>query len=356
MPIADYRFDAYNNVIVPFQINDETHVIPSNAPYVVRLNEVPLKESPSSLVVKFENNTALTEVSASPAASQFWPDFNTADQNWNTGTLRFNASDAGKVVKVSYKGTGTLASVKSNRYPSCWLERGDGSLGDKVCVNGEVFEGTYNFKSFTVPTGVTIYIEKTAKICCTETFRNLGTINGQGRGGAGAGADGVGGWGYISGGSGGGGGRSSGITTYIAAGYMTLDAVMNAYQGSANAANIENVLSNFPIRVFGGGGSGGYSNNYSSGGSGGGGGAGLIVVSKYIIHSGSIIMSGGGGGAGGSGSGGGGGGGGGVAIMVADTLKNTGSFDVSGGGGGWGYAYGGSGNHGWYKLIELGVM
>lgn len=344
MPISDYRFDPYNNVIVPFQINSETHVIPSNAPYVIRLNEVPLKESPSSLTVKFENNTALTEVSASPAAGQFWPDFNTADQNWNTGTLKFNVADAGKVVKVSYKGTGTLAGVKSNRYPSWWLERGDGSLGDKVCTNGEVFEGVYNFKSFTVPIGVTVSINRTAIILCTGAFINKGAVIGYGRGAFGGPVGSDGGVGEFAG-SGGGGLSTSSLTFY--------------YGGSASAATIDYVVRNNTAWMFGGGGSGG--NNGLGGGnspSGGPGGAGIIVRANQASV-GTISMDGAGGiSATGMKATGASGGGGGAVLVIANIISNP-SITVAGGGGGapgssgsWGTA----GAAGWFKLIELGVL
>lgn len=54
---------------------------------------------------------AMTEVAAAPSSGQFWPDYNTgadSDENWNTGTLKFNSADAGKTVAVTYQGTGCL--------------------------------------------------------------------------------------------------------------------------------------------------------------------------------------------------------------------------------------------------------
>lgn len=109
----DYRFNPWLNVIEPFNILDEVHVIPTNSPFTIRLREVPIKESPSSLSIKFNDNTALTEVAANPAAGEFWPDYSTPDEGWNTGTILFNAADAGKTVKVNYNGLGTLVDNKS---------------------------------------------------------------------------------------------------------------------------------------------------------------------------------------------------------------------------------------------------
>lgn len=57
-----------------------------------------------------------SEVAATPAARQYWPDYATGadgDDNWNTGTLLFNSADAGKTLSVSYTGTGTLADTEA---------------------------------------------------------------------------------------------------------------------------------------------------------------------------------------------------------------------------------------------------
>lgn len=54
---------------------------------------------------------AWEEVAADPSQGQYWPDYTTQadnDENWNTGTLKFNSADAGKKVAVSYQGMGAL--------------------------------------------------------------------------------------------------------------------------------------------------------------------------------------------------------------------------------------------------------
>jgi len=50
-------------------------------------------------------------VAAQPAQGQYWPDYNTTAHgvaDWNTGTILFNAADAGKIIYASYNGIGTL--------------------------------------------------------------------------------------------------------------------------------------------------------------------------------------------------------------------------------------------------------
>lgn len=117
MAIVDYRLDPFLNVIDAKKISNEWHQVPSQSPYTIRLIEVPQKADPSTVVVKYENGTVLTEVAATPSQGQYWPDYNTTAHgipDWNTGTLLFNAADAGKKVVVSYYGIGTLVD---NRLP-----------------------------------------------------------------------------------------------------------------------------------------------------------------------------------------------------------------------------------------------
>lgn len=111
MAIHDYRFDPFENTFNIKKIYDEYHVIPSNSPYTIRLAEVPQKTSPTTMQVKFQNGALLTEVSEEPAQGQYWPDYLTTEhgiEGWNTGTLKFSAADAGKTVRVTYNGMGTL--------------------------------------------------------------------------------------------------------------------------------------------------------------------------------------------------------------------------------------------------------
>ena len=111
MAIKDYRLDPFLNVINIKKISGEYHQVPNQSPYTVRLNEVPQKTDPSSLNIKFANGAVLTEVAAQPSQGQYWPDYYTAAHgvaDWNTGTLLFNAADAGKIVYASYNGIGTL--------------------------------------------------------------------------------------------------------------------------------------------------------------------------------------------------------------------------------------------------------
>lgn len=85
--------------------------MPNQSPYTIRLNEVPQKTDPSSLSIKYAGDTILMEVAAQPSQGQYWPDYNTTAHgvaDWNTGTILFNAADAGKIIYASYNGTGTL--------------------------------------------------------------------------------------------------------------------------------------------------------------------------------------------------------------------------------------------------------
>lgn len=340
---ADWRYNPYTGVMESVNITDEIHVIPSNAPYYIRLSEVPEKTAPSTLTIRFEDNTPLTEVAANPEPGQFWPDYNTSDEDINSGLVRFNSGDAGKVVKVNYQGTGTLVSVKSDRYPSWWVERGNASLGNKICVNGEIFEGIYNYNNFTVPNGVTIYVNSTAKILCQGAFINNGTIIGDGRAGSSIGYfGGTGSRGL----NGNGGVHQTGYDPAVA-----YNNYQNVYTGSPSTTIINRVMLDGVTSFVCGsqGGTGGTNVQDRPGGSGGFGGAGIIIVANVIQNSGVIGSQGLSGGLNGNSSGGGqgGGGGGGVVIMIATNVKNTGTIFVNGGNNG--------ASAGWYQIVKLGV-
>ena len=122
----DYRYNPFENVSTAVTITGEKHVIPSVSPYTVRLNEVPLKETPSSISLTI-GGIAANEVSSPPAAGEFWPDYSTKadnDDSWNTGTILFNVGDAGKEVVVSYKGTGRLVAIAAILPPKTFSTSG----------------------------------------------------------------------------------------------------------------------------------------------------------------------------------------------------------------------------------------
>jgi len=113
--VNDYRYNPFDNISTAVAITGETHVIPSASPYIIRLNEVPMKETPSSISLTIAG-AAGNEVSAAPASGEFWPDYSTGaddDDSWNTGTILFNAADAGKTVVIAYTGTGTLVDTRT---------------------------------------------------------------------------------------------------------------------------------------------------------------------------------------------------------------------------------------------------
>lgn len=122
----DYRYNPFENVSTAVTITGETHVIPSVSPYTIRLDEVPMKETPSSISLTIAGSAG-AEVSAAPAAGEFWPDYSTGadgDDGWNTGTILFNAADAGKTVVVSYVGTGTLVDTRTVHGQAIFTESG----------------------------------------------------------------------------------------------------------------------------------------------------------------------------------------------------------------------------------------
>lgn len=367
MKPSDFRYNPFNDVSTAV-LATERHLIPSVSPYVVTLNEIPQKTSPSTMTVKQINSAggagaSFAEVAAIPEAGQFWADYNTnaaGSESWNTGKLLFNATDAGKMVEVTYTATGTLASVKSNRYPSWWLDRGDGSDGDFWPTANTTISGLKQYRSVFIPAGVTVSVSGFARLKCQGAFVNHGTIIET-----------------VGGNIGGKGSSSSSLPTIGTAGVAGTSSIGGAggagqsgYAGGAGGGFI-GALDPGQDLVYvgasggGGGGGGGVLEQGGIGGRGGNGGNGggsIVVTAAEIIMTGGITANGKNGSAGVRGDyagGGGGGGGGGAVILVAATITNSGTVTVNGGSGGSGAYDGGrgaDGGRGFFYIKELGVF
>lgn len=358
---SDYRHDPFSDVSTAATFT-ERHIIPSVSPYVINLNEIPQKNSPSTMTVKAITNvngstvtygSTFAEVAANPSSNEFWPDYNTGadgDENWNTGKLLFNSSNAGQLVEIRYTATGTLAGVKSNRYPAWWLDRGDGSDGDFNPTGNVTISGLKQYRSMFIPAGVTVTVNLWTKIHCQGAVIIFGTLSAAGQGGAGgAGNSGAGNSGGIGHGSvGGAGGKAS--------------ANMNS-GGAAGGTEVRRIfVDDYNEIIYGsGGGAGGGYPDYGSGGNGGAGGGDIVLIAPSVKINGSITAAGVSGSSGGKYSGGGGGGGGGRVMIITNIYMNKGSISVSGGGGGGngggnGTANGAAGNSGAIIVKELGVM
>ena len=380
---SNYRYDAYSDI--PSNITlTERHLVPAISPYIVTLTEVPVKSAPSTTSARYINDISggsavygesLTEVSATPVAGQYYPDYHTnADnnENWNTGQILFAAADAGKIVEITYLAKGTLTGVTSAAYPSWWRDRGDGSDGDFYPTGNVTISGRKNYRSVYIPPGVTVSVSGFIDIRCQGMFINAGTINASGGGGlagqqvkirnlygANIGLNGNPGEPAIGGGAGGAAGSSSD------SGYYGVNSSGTKIGGSRLSLDAAGVLAGcYSEEILGGGGgsspgvysiSEGGSTETLSGAVGGNGGGMIRIVAKSHKNIGSYISTGlnctsvtvdsaiqtGGGG-----------GGGGVILVVCERNLSSGTASVGGGAGG---SYGGSGGAGWYRVIELGV-
>lgn len=330
---SDIRVNPFNNATNYVNLT-ERHIVPSVSPFVVRLNEVPEKQDPSNMQMYYVDDTtgqttetALTEVAATPGAGEFRPDYSTNafdDTSWNTGLIEFSSADAGKIIEVSYTATGTLAGVKTNRYPGWWLDRGDGSDGDFAPESNVTISGLKQYKSVFIKAGVTITIETCAKIMCQSTFVNNGTITAVGQGASGNGTAGY--FGGNGGGSYSGGGSGSIIP-------LTEETI-----------NMLVALGQFSLGASGGG-------NNRGQGQGTGGGT-IQIVTQAFENTGTITADGGQAGST-YGNSGGGGGGGQVTVICQNNLA-TGTITANGGPR-FPSDGGSNGEPGFTKLIELGA-
>lgn len=354
---SDIRVNPFNNATNYVNLT-ERHIVPSVSPFVVRLNEVPEKQDPSNMQMYYVDDTtgqttetALTEVAATPGAGEFRPDYSTNafdDTSWNTGLIEFSSADAGKIIEVSYTATGTLAGVKTNRYPAWWLDRGDGSDGDFVPESNVTISGLKQYKSVFIKAGVTVTVNSpVCRILCQTSFINQGNIKivgVAGNGGASAYSGmqngGVGGSGYL-GGSGGAGAKGSynGTTYSGGAGGGTTPALSYSEEN-------KKALMRADVYAYGAGGGGGgrnANNPSNTGGSGGSGGGTIKIICKEFHNTGSISANGGNGQ-----YGTGGGGGGGSVQIIAGLLLSQGTLTANGGSGA------NSGGAGWTCAIEIG--
>lgn len=376
---SDIRHDPFIDVPTSIMLT-ERHLIPNISPYTIQLNEVPVKNSPTTTIVRVIDiiNGSVhyqgdyDEVAATPVEGQFFPDYNTSayDSTWNTGTIQFSANDAGKGVEVTYSAKGTLTGVASAAYPSWWRDRGDGSDGDFYPTGNVTIGGRKNYRSVYIPADVTVTVNGFVDIRCQGMFINEGYINATGVGALG----GSGGYGgktsYTDGavgnagqaaGGGGAGGGNSGSGTGAAGGLSTIGGII------ASAAHVSALVADGLICCGSGGGGGtGYESEVSNanGAAGGNGGGFIRIVTMTHKNVGTYSVQGAPGGNGERLAAGGGGGGGGAVCVI--TVRNllSGTALTNGGSGGAGGNSGGgigiqkngiAGSSGWYRIIELGV-
>ena len=348
---TDYRYDQFNDVLETVE-RVELHIVPNVSPFVIHLDEVPLRGDPSTVIVREVTGTVegvrqygrtFTEVAETPAQDAFRLDYNTGadnDANWNTGAMIFNAADASVMVEVTYQATGTLASLKTNHYPSWWTDRGDGSDGDFYPTADTTIEGVKNYASVMIPEGVTVSVSAAVLIKCQGAFVNRGTVTADGQGAAGAPRDKVvssddpppalgiaGTSGNVSLGGAGGAtrdGAGGGVGGAPKIGDKTV-AVQFYRTTLLHDGNIFNAVGS-----GGGSGAGTYSNKET--GAGGAGGGGILIAAGEAYNAGAISANG----AKGEdcstyNNAGGGGGGGGAVIIVARRIMNAGTITANGG-------------------------
>lgn len=338
----------------------EKHIVPANSPYVIRLNEVPEKQDPSNIKMVYVDSatgaatsTTLTEVAATPGQGEFRMDYTTNamdDKTWNTGLVEFSAADAGKIIQITYTGTGILAAVNSNHWPSWYTDRGDGSDGDFVPIENTTISGVKNYKSVFIKSGITVTCSNNTWIKCQNIFINNGIINVLPSGGFGgtpprlllnddlasgnAGESGT----CSTGGSGGANSGDNRPVVGAGGGIILTTDYLNAYGAGGGSG-----LMYGPSAIW----------KDTKSGVGGRGGGRIIITAKNISNN-SIYAKGGTGTAGISGGvTAGGGGGGGFIGLIADAISKNGNLDVSGGLGGSGAA---KGSGGITLIKELGVI
>lgn len=240
-------------------------------------------------------------------------------------------------------------------------------VGSVYTMNTDAF-----LSSLTINSGVTL-IPGNARIWCTGTITNNGTISltgGNASGATGGASSTFGSWIYESSQGGAAGGTGAGSSVSQISGIGTGGSGNGGAGGTGAAGNGSNPQfgsngklfrqPHFPVTGLwayngnntpftgaqGGGGGGGDGTN--AGGGGGGGGGIVLIWSKAIVNNGTITVAGGNGASPAAGNaGGGGGGGGGVLVLyTASAVTGSGSTSVAGGTAGTAHGTGSNGSAG----------
>lgn len=126
-------------------ITNEGHVIPTNSPYVVALDEIPYKATPTTVTISGKSEVRNT----SPANDQFYVCYDGIDGGdpYPKGYLIFNESDKTETVLVSYQGTGSLQDGEKDLGAICTaFEKMQKELVGEMIVRGcEAFIPVWRF-------------------------------------------------------------------------------------------------------------------------------------------------------------------------------------------------------------------
>ena len=389
--IRNYRFDPFAAVNSYAVITDEVHAIPGSSPYWVRLHEVPDENytdptSGTPVYVRSAAGTVFTEVSSSPGLNEYRVDY-----NYKTGWVEFNSGNAGEIILVCYRGTGSpveaeLVNALQWFQPATPFFGGDGSDGDvTISANTALSEdpsgssiALKQYRNLTINSGVTLSLASGVHgmILAVQgrlELRDNATISVNGRGGLGGSPGSPGGAGGYGGGGGGGDsmhgdGSAGGGTTYRFGPAAGAGGAGGIGDGNGDNGTRYPILAERDIywrslrniMMYGAGGGG----NAPGGGGGGGAGGGFLIVNCNILSvaSGATLQARGINGTGATNYGGGGGGAGGTLVVLAnhvigETPENveTNMCNVSGGTGAVvsSSGNGGNGAAGYKRVIQL---
>ena len=104
---ANFRRNPFTDADMAVDKTEDHIPIPSGAPFLLQLLEVPRKNTPSTVTVYcYDTVGYFTEVATAPAQGEFRVDYPPADGK-GTGLIEFNQNDANKQVRIFYKATGS---------------------------------------------------------------------------------------------------------------------------------------------------------------------------------------------------------------------------------------------------------
>jgi len=104
---ANFRRNPFTDADLAVDKTEDNLEIPAGAPYVIQLLELPRKNTPTSITVYcYDDLASFVESAYPPAQGEFTVDYPDPDGE-GTGLVLFDSLDAGKVVRIAYKATGS---------------------------------------------------------------------------------------------------------------------------------------------------------------------------------------------------------------------------------------------------------
>lgn len=179
----DLRYDPITRAFVPESITAEVQtcaILPGlGGRYGFQLNELPLKETPSSVTVtRVSDSLVFTEIdTGAPTGTQFYVDYH-YDTFSNTGYIILPAAQDGNSFEVAYQGLGSVMSVKNTLFIELAALNSKVSRDGSLAMTGNLNMGSQKIVSLANGTASSDAVNKGQLDTVGNTVNNLQVLKG----------------------------------------------------------------------------------------------------------------------------------------------------------------------------------